>query len=220
MGQVSDQHHDPTSGSRRSPRPDPAGGEQRGPVAQLARLFLVQLAAVIGIATAIVVVVSLTGLGGDGNVSAVAPSPGTTGADGASSSSAGAGSTPSPSTTPGSGTKSSSTESTAGSSAPESPPASSSAPGVPAAVKVDVLNQSAPSGTAEDVAKRLRKAGWTVGRVDDFRGNVSVTTVYWLDPQHRRQARQVSRFLGGVRVQEGFDTLVDGRVTVVLVKKR
>jgi hypothetical protein len=84
-------------------------------------------------------------------------------------------------------------------------------------VPVDVLNQSAPNGTAEQVAARLEDAGWEIGRVDDFHGNVSTTTVYWLDPEQKRQARQVSRFLGGARVQEGFDTLVDGRVSVVLV---
>jgi hypothetical protein len=38
-----------------------------------------------------------------------------------------------------------------------------------------------------------------------------------LDPEQKRQANQISRFLGGVRVQEGFDTLVDGRVSVILV---
>jgi hypothetical protein len=84
-------------------------------------------------------------------------------------------------------------------------------------VPVDVLNQSAPGGSAQAVAQRLEDAGWEIGRVDDFRGNVSTTTVYWLDPEQRRQARQVSRFLGGVRVMEGFSTLVDGRVSVVLV---
>jgi hypothetical protein len=88
---------------------------------------------------------------------------------------------------------------------------------VGAPVPVDVLNQSAPNGTAEQVAARLEGAGWEIGRVDDFHGNVSTTTVYWLDPEQKRQANQISRFLGGVRVQEGFDTLVDGRVSVILV---
>jgi hypothetical protein len=85
-------------------------------------------------------------------------------------------------------------------------------------VPVDVLNQSAPDGSAEQVSQRLEAAGWEIGRTDDFHGNVSTTTVYWLDPEQRRQARQISRFLGGVRVQEGFSTLVDGRVSVVLVE--
>ena len=99
-----------------------------------------------------------------------------------------------------------------------SAPASTSAG--PDVVKVDVLNQSAGSGSAKRTATDLREAGWEIGRVDDFSGNVSTTTVYWLSPENRRQARQISRFLGGVRVQEGFDTLVDGRVSVVLVEPR
>ena len=119
------------------------------------------------------------------------------------------------------------TDAAAGSSsAPEStppasttPPASSTSSG-PKVVKVDVLNQSAGSGSAERAAADLREAGWKIGRVDDFSGNVSTTTVYWLTPKDRRQARQIARFLGGVRVQEGFDTLVDGRVSVVLVEPR
>ena len=83
--------------------------------------------------------------------------------------------------------------------------------------KVDVLNQSAGSGAAAQTADQLRAEGWRIGRVDDFRGNVSTTTVYWLTPDRRQQARQVARDLGGVRVQEGFSTLVDGRISVILV---
>jgi hypothetical protein len=85
--------------------------------------------------------------------------------------------------------------------------------------KVDVLNQSAPSGSAQTVADQLQRAGWDIGRVSDFHGNVSTTTVYWLTPDRRRQARQIAENLGGVRVEQGFSTLVDGRVSVVLVDK-
>ncbi len=181
---------------------------------ELARLFLVQLAAVIGIAGAIVVVVALVGSGGNDDITAAAPpsptattpSPSSAATDataGSSESATSDGSTPGPS----------SDDASSGGTGTTSAPAAGG--GLP--VKVDVLNQSAGTGAADDVADRLRDAGWKVGRVDDFRGNVSTTTVYWLDPEQRRQARQVSRFLGGVRVQEGFDTLVEGRVSVVLV---
>ena len=182
---------------------------ERGPVAELARLFLVQLAAVIGIATAIVVVVAFVGPDNDDDV--------TTASSGGSPSATATPQTPAPSTTrkaasPSSSAQAPSTSSDAGTTSPASPTV-----GAPAPVPVDVLNQSAPNGTAEQVAARLEGAGWQIGRVDDFHGNVSTTTVYWLDPAQKRQARQVSRFLGGVRVQEGFDTLTDGRVSVVLV---
>ena len=188
------------------------GGErrpERGPVTELARLFLVQLAAVIGIAAAIVVVVAFVGPDGDDDVTTASPGGSPTATSG----------TPTPSTTtktpkpsPSSSSPAPSTSSDTGTTSPASPTV-----GAPAPVPVDVLNQSAPNGTAEQVAARLEGAGWEIGRVDDFHGNVSTTTVYWLDPEQKRQANQISRFLGGVRVQQGFDTLVDGRVSVILV---
>ena len=82
-----------------------------------------------------------------------------------------------------------------------------------------MVNEAAPSGSAQTVADRLQRAGWDIGRVGDFHGNISTTTVYWLTPDRRRQAHQIASYLGGVRVKQGFSTLVDGRITVVLVDK-
>lgn len=177
-----------------------------GPVLAVLRLFGAQVAAVVAIATLITVVVAVLGaddLGrGTGPDQSPQPAP-------ATASSPDTGSAPA-------GSPSASGAST--------PPASTSEPAtaspVPAPVDVDVLNQSAGAGAAARTADRLRSAGWTIGRVDDFQGNVSTTTVYWLDPPQRRQARQVSRFLGGVRVRRGFETLRAGRVTVILVEPR
>lgn len=184
-------------------RPEP--GHEPDPVRQLVRLFLTQLAAVIAVATIIAVVFTMAGRG-TGRVDDTGAA-----ASGSSSPSAtprAASSQPQSTTAPPSTPATSST-----------PPASSTAAG-PEVVDVDVLNQSAGNGSAERVSVDLRKAGWTIGRVADFRGNVRTTTVYWLTPETRRQARQVARFLGGVRVQEGFDSLVDGRVSVILVEQR
>ncbi len=187
----------------------PPSRAERGPVTELARLFLVQLAAVIGIATAIVVIVAVVDPGGDGNVTTAAPgSSGTATATPGPSGDATTSAAPAPT----SSSAPAATPSDTATTSPASPTA-----GAPAPVKVDVLNQSAANGTAEQVAARLEGAGWKIGRIEDFRGNVSTTTVYWLDPEQRRQARQVSRFLGGARVMPGFDTLVDGRVSVILV---
>ena len=201
MGHVSDQDQ---RGGRRP---------ERGPVAELARLFLVQLAAVIGIAAAIVVVVAFVGPDADDDV--VTASPGdspTATATATPETSTPSTTTKTPKPSPSSSSPAPSTSSDTGTTSPASPTV-----GAPAPVPVDVLNQSAPHGSAEQVAARLEGAGWEIGRVDDFHGNVSTTTVYWLDPEQKRQARQVSRFLGGARVQEGFSTLVDDRVSVVLV---
>ena len=175
---------------------------QRGPVRAVARLLFLQLLAVVGIAAAITAVAAAVGPDNNDDVRAVAPSRSSSGAPSPTGSA-----TPSPPTT----------ASTSETPAVSTSPATTSSTGAAEVVKVDVLNQSAPNGSAGEVADRLREAGWEIGRVDDFSGNVRTTTVYWLEPEQRRQARQISRFLGGVRVQEGFDTLVDGRVSVVLV---
>ena len=189
----------------RGARADDPPREERGPYGQLTRLFLTQLLAVIAIAAVITAIVAATGAGLDDDVTA-AP-------EGTGSPTAGGSSAPS---TP--------TQSPTGSAEASSPAATTSAPATSAASteaerapKVDVLNQSAGDGAASQAAEELRAAGWRIGRVDDFRGNVSTTTVYWLTPDMRRDARRVSRDLGGVRVQQGFSTLVEGRISVILV---
>jgi hypothetical protein len=184
---------------------------ERGPVLETARLLGLQLLAVVGIATLIVVVVALVGPD-DRTPSSTAA--------GSSSSTPGAPSSTAAtrSSTPGSSGTSSkaSTPATTTSSAAE--PIATATPN-PALAKVDVLNQSAPNGSAQIVADKLQRAGWDIGRVSDFHGNISTTTVYWLTPDRRRQARQIAQNLGGVRVEQGFSTLVDGRISVVLVDK-
>jgi hypothetical protein len=182
---------------------------ERGPVLETARLLGLQLLAVVGIATLIVVVVALVGPDDRTSTSTAAGS--SSGTPAASTASA-------RSSTPGSSgtSRTSRTPDMTTSSAAE--PIATATPDS-ALAKVDVLNQSAPSGSAQTVADQLQRAGWDIGRVSDFHGNVSTTTVYWLTPDRRRQARQIAENLGGVRVEQGFSTLVDGRVSVVLVDK-
>jgi hypothetical protein len=189
----------------RDARIDDPQRDERGPYGQLARLFLTQLLAVIAIAAVITAIVAATGAGLDDDVTA---SPDSAGAQSSGRAT--------PAGTP--------TSTPAGSGAPSAPAATTSAPATTTATteaerspKVDVLNQSAGDGAASQAADRLRAAGWRIGRVDDFRGNVSTTTVYWLTPDMRRDARRVARDLGGVRVQQGFSTLVEGRISVILV---
>jgi hypothetical protein len=184
---------------------------ERGPVLETARLLGLQLLAVVGIATLIVVVVAL--VGPDNRT------PSSRAADSSSST------PPAPSSTD--STHSSTARSSGTSSKASTPATTTSSAAEPSATttpqstlaKVDVLNQSAPGGSAQKVADQLQRAGWDIGRVSDFHGNVSTTTVYWLTPDRRRQARQIAQNLGGVRVQQGFSTLVDGRISVVLVDK-
>jgi hypothetical protein len=179
-------------------------GDEPGPIGSVVRLFLGQLAAVIVIATAITVVVTMLDPD-DADLRTATP--------GSRSGAAVASGSPSPSAPAGQG-QSSAPATTA--PPPSTPPAVPSTR-TPKRPRVDVLNQSAPGGSAAQIARQLRAAGWRIGRVDDFSGNVSTTTVYWLDRADRKDARRLARELGGVRVQPGFSTLVEGRISVVLV---
>jgi hypothetical protein len=187
-------------------RSDDPPRDERGPYGQLARLFLTQLLAVIAIAAVITAIVAATGGGLDDDVTATPEGTGSPRASGPTA-------TSTPTTSP-TGSADASSPAATTSSAPATTAATTTAERTP---KVDVLNQSAGDGAASQAADQLRAAGWRIGRVDDFRGNVSTTTVYWLTPDMRRDARRVARDLGGVRVQQGFSTLVDGRISVILV---
>ena len=179
-----------------------------GPVALVARLLTVQLLAVIGVAAVIAVVFALAGWGTGDSVTAV---PGAT----TSSATGSAGSDPAPETS----------ASTPVTTPPAtSPPATAPAASTPAAStpssdlpKVDVLNQSAPGGSASTVAARVRSRGWVVGRVDDFHGNVSTTTVYYPPGLHSEARDLADDLSGSPRVQAAFNTISDTRLTVILV---
>jgi hypothetical protein len=172
----------------------------------VARLLLTQLAAVIGVAAVITVVFAFAGLGTGPDDSVTA------GAPGGPSSSTSTTATGAPST-PASTTPADTTSAAPPTSATDSP----STDPVDDRPEVDVLNQSAGRGAAAETGQTLRDDGWQIGRVDNFRGNISTTTVYWLDRSDRRDARRLAELLGGVRVQEGFSTLRSGRLSVVLV---
>ena len=179
-----------------------------GPVALVARLLTVQLLAVIGVAAVIAVVFALAGWGTGDSVTAV---PGATTSFATDS----AGTDPAPETS----------ASTPVTTPPAtSPPATAPAASTPAAStpssdlpKVDVLNQSAPGGSASTVAARVRSRGWVVGRVDDFHGNVSTTTVYYPPGLHSEAKDLADDLSGSPRVQEAFNTISDTRLTVILV---
>ena len=189
--------------------PTPPGdrpGSEPGPLTSVARLLLTQLAAVIGVAAVITVVFAFAGLGTGPDDSVTA------GASSGPSSSTSISATGAPST-PASTTPADTTSAAPPTSATDSP----STDPVADRPEVDVLNQSAGRGAAAETAQTLRDDGWEIGRVDNFRGNISTTTVYWLDRSDRRDARRLAELLGGVRVQEGFSTLRSGRLSVVLV---
>lgn len=198
--------------------PQPPPGPEPDPVAAAARLFLGQLLAVVAIAAVITLVVTLFGWGSGPGVRTTGPgAPRDTGATtaGASTSAPPTTAAPPATTPPGS-----STPPAPGTTAtsPTGPSAGAGATDDPATrPRVDVLNQSADDGAAERTASRLRAAGWRIGRVDDFRGTVVTTTVYF--PRRlRTDAEALARALPGApRLRERLSTLSPRRLSVVLV---
>ncbi len=188
----------------------------RNPIAAALRLFATQLAAVIGIAAVITVVAALLGQG-DSQVSTAAPdaSPTAGPSSGAAPASSPPAKSPPGGDTPASSpaTSPSQTESSAATSTSATPGRAAKRP------KVDVLNQSAGAGAAQTTAARLRSNDWRVGRVDNFRGNVRSTTVYYPRRGLRDEARALARDVkGSTRVLEAFSTLSDKRLSVILVR--
>jgi LytR cell envelope-related transcriptional attenuator len=104
-------------------------------------------------------------------------------------------------------------------SMPSSTPTSSSPPTVGThALKVDVLNQSAPGGAAARTATRVRALGWTVASVADFRGDVSTTTVYYPNGQAKAARDLAAGLPGKPRVLPRFSTLSPKRLTVIVTR--
>lgn len=198
------------------------GDDERGPVAAVVRLFAAQIAAVVGIAAAITFLAVQFGpdntdvQAGLPATSSPAESPAAAGSDGSPSPEASTKTSPSKSKS----TKGSpSATATAPASPSETTTTAESRPATSAKrPRVDVLNQSAGDGAGEATADALRESGWRIGRVADFSGTVRTTTVYYRDEGLRRDARKLARDLpGSVRVLEGFSTLSETRLSVVLV---
>lgn len=199
--------------------PEPSGGSA---VASTTRLFLGQVLAVAAIAT----VLTAIGVAVKGNDTTRTQSEGPVAtASPAEPSDDGNAAAPEPTeatddaTAPGD-SPSDSTSSQAPASPSSSPPESPAPASTPAEERpfVDVLNQSAGEGAAAAVAAQAELTGWRIGRVDNFNGNVRTTTIYYF-PGMKKHARALRKDLpGGQRLLEAFSTLVEGRLSVVLVE--
>jgi hypothetical protein len=82
-------------------------------------------------------------------------------------------------------------------------------------VPVEIYNNTTRRGLAERVAGRLRMAGWTVSGVDNWRGKVVGSTVYY-QPANRDDAEALASKLGVGRVKPALDNMRKGRLTVIL----
>lgn len=109
--------------------------------------------------------------------------------------------------------RSSSTEKPTASSTPSAGETRSAAH---ADVEVVVLNQSTRAGLAGTVAGDLRRTGWTVPAVGNFRGVVPATTVYY-PPGDEAPAQAVAEDLATApRIRPRFGNLSTTRLTVVV----
>jgi LytR cell envelope-related transcriptional attenuator len=196
------------------PGPDRPGAGGGRP---LARLFAIQLLAVLGITVVLTAAFAL--LKGDDDTTTTALDPPASTASAAPSATPAQSSPPAttapPATSPPATVPPTTTAPPATTAAPSTAAPSTSAPAADLP-EVVVFNQSAPDGTGEAAAQLLREKGWTIFKVDDFRGNVSTTTVYYpsgLEKQARRAARALP---GDVRTREKFSNLSDTRLTLIL----
>jgi hypothetical protein len=100
-------------------------------------------------------------------------------------------------------------------SAPVSTPTSNPGSEQASRVPVEIYNNTTRRGLAERVAGRLRLAGWTVSGVDNWRGKVVGSTVYYW-PAYRDDAEALASKLGLGRLKPALDNMRRGRLTVIL----
>lgn len=197
---------DPTAASPATAGPNAVARE--GAWGAVARLLAIQLLTVVAVTAVITGIYALTGPRDDNQVAAGSSTTGTTTSSPTSSTPATSTPTAEPSAQP----------SASPSTSPSSPATSSQPPVSAHNLKVDVLNQSGPGGTAAKTADRVRALGWTVGRVDDFRGNVTTTTVYYPTGKAKAARELADGLPGKPRVLPRFSTLSKDRLTVIITR--
>ena len=85
-------------------------------------------------------------------------------------------------------------------------------------VPVIVLNQTPVRGLAATFQEQLEAGGWTVAGIDDFRGNVPATTVYF-PPGLRPVAKALmAQFPEIGRIRPAFTGISTTQLTVILGK--
>lgn len=107
----------------------------------------------------------------------------------------------------------------AGPSATSSASASASATQAPVdKVPVIVLNQTGISGLAAKFQEELEAGGWTVAGIDDFRGNVPATTVYFPRGMRPAAVALMEQFPQIGRIRPAFSGISASQLTVILGK--
>lgn len=100
---------------------------------------------------------------------------------------------------------------------PSRSPRPSATPSV-ARPSVVVLNQTVVTGLAAKVRDRLEAGGWTVTGIDDFRGNVPATTVYYPPGLQAAARALMAQFPEIGRIRPAFPGISTTQLTVILGK--
>lgn len=87
-----------------------------------------------------------------------------------------------------------------------------------ARASVIVLNQTGVAGLAARVKERLEAGGWTVTGIDDFRGNVPATTVYYPRGLQAAARALMAQFPEIGRIRPAFSGISTTQLTVILSK--
>lgn len=97
----------------------------------------------------------------------------------------------------------------------QTPPASK--PVIPPSERpaVEVFNNTARKGLAEDVATRARQAGWTVAGRDNWHGKIVTSTVYY-PPGMQAEATQLAKDIGISSTKDALPNMKKDRLSVIL----
>lgn len=80
---------------------------------------------------------------------------------------------------------------------------------------VEVYNNTRRKGLAEQVAERARADGWKVAGLDNWKGKIVTSTVYF-PPGMQAEAQQLATSLGIPRIKDALENMKADRLTVIL----
>ena len=81
--------------------------------------------------------------------------------------------------------------------------------------RIEIYNNTTRRGLADQVAARARAAGWTVAGIDNWRGKVVTTTVYY-PPGMKDHAADLAADLGIASIKAALSNMKTDRLTVIL----
>lgn len=97
------------------------------------------------------------------------------------------------------------------------PPGSGASPSRPARGETRVYNNSTITGLAARAANDLDAAGWTVVEVDNYRGLIPTTTVYYQEGTDQRRIAEAIGAEFGMRVEPRFVGIEDAKPGVIVI---